>query len=385
MGNLSLWTGGLSLGKVLGSGTIKKMITDLMIPCFCWPMAWAGMLAVRLPVGLWSRPLLSPTNGLLGQSSDRLRACLQAANDALASAIDNNPELDGMGTTVVAVVVSPRGLEWISVGDSPLWLFREGQLRRLNADHSMAAVFADMVAAGRMTEEEAATDPKRHALRAAVMGDEIHLIDVSSQPVAIAKRDRVLLASDGLMTLSDQEIARILQAMRDAPLSEVTEALIKAVEDVGRPNQDNTTVLLYTPEADRGVASVAADPPQRQGEQGNPRLNRIRQWLSPTRKTGLVGIAICVVLLAALLGYWFSLDKDTPVKTPDGSDVETPAPTGAEGDTPAAQADTTDDSTRALSEKKAEVTSDSTHALPEKGMEATRDSTGALPNKESEP
>ncbi len=63
-----------------------------------------------------------------------------------------------------------------------------------------------------MTEEEAATDSNRHALRSAVMGDEIHLIDVSSQPVAIRKSDRLLLASDGLMTLDDEEIARILRS-----------------------------------------------------------------------------------------------------------------------------------------------------------------------------
>ena len=123
-----------------------------------------------------------------GPISDRLRACLNAANDALAEAIKENPEFEGMGSTVVAVVVSQHGLDWISVGDSPLWLFRDGKLRRLNADHSRSPVFANLVAVGRMTEEEAATDSKRHALRSAVMGDEIHLIDVSSQPVAMKKQ-----------------------------------------------------------------------------------------------------------------------------------------------------------------------------------------------------
>ena len=234
----------------------------------------------------------SDTTGLI---SDRLRACLKAANDALASAIDAHPALAGMGTTVVAAVISQRGLEWISVGDSPLWLFREGQLRRLNADHSMAAVFADLVAVGRMTEKEAATDPKRHALRSAVMGDEIHLIDVSSQPVALKRGDRVVLASDGLLTLADEEIARILQTMQDAPLSEIAEVLIQAVEDAAHPHQDNTTVLLYTPDADKGVDAVIADP--REGK------SRGRQL-----KIGLV--ASGVVFLALL--YWFWPTPSTP-------------------------------------------------------------------------
>ena len=234
----------------------------------------------------------SDTTGLI---SDRLRACLKAANDALSSAIGAHPALAGMGTTVVATVISQRGLEWISVGDSPLWLFREGQLRRLNADHSMAVVFADLVAVGRMTEKEAATDPKRHALRSAVMGDEIHLIDVSSQPVALKRGDRVVLASDGLLTLADDEIARILQTMQDAPLSEIAEALIQAVEDAAHPHQDNTTVLLYTPDADKGVDAVIAD--SREGKSRGHQL-----------KIGLV--ALGVVFLALL--YWFWPTPSTP-------------------------------------------------------------------------
>ena len=95
-----------------------------------------------------------------------------------------------MGSTVVVAVISRDGIDWISVGDSPLWLFRDGRLRRLNADHSMAPVLASLVAAGRMTAEQAATDSNRHALRSAVMGEEIHLVDVSSQPVAVRKTDR---------------------------------------------------------------------------------------------------------------------------------------------------------------------------------------------------
>ena len=178
---------------------------------------------------------------------DRLRNCLEAANEAIAAAVGENSALASMGSTLVAAVVSSAGLHWISVGDSPLWLFRAGQLSRLNADHSMAPVLADLVAEGRITAEQAARNPSRHSLRSAVMGDDIHLIDVSSQPVAVEKGDRVVLASDGLMTLSDQEIAEILKKRRDAPLEDSAAALIQAVEDAQHPYQDNATVLLYAP------------------------------------------------------------------------------------------------------------------------------------------
>ena len=254
----------------------------------------------------------SDTTGLI---SDRLRACLKAANNALSSAIGAHPALDGMGTTVVAVVISQRGLEWISVGDSPLWLFREGQLRRLNADHSMAAVFADLVAVGRMTEEEAATDPKRHALRSAVMGDDIHLIDVSSQPVALKRGDRVVLASDGLLTLADDEIARILQTMQAAPLSEVADALIQAVEDAAHLHQDNTTVLLYTPDADKGVDAVIADTSEEKSRPDHQQPNRIRQLFKKKRDLRLVEIALGVLFLALLYWFWPSTPDKPPTLT----------------------------------------------------------------------
>lgn len=191
-------------------------------------------------------------NRTVGPVTARLRACLEAANNALADETSRNPELAGMGATVAATAVSQHGLEWISVGDSPLWLFRDGRLRRLNEDHSMAPVLASLVAAGRMTEEQAAMDSNRHVLRSAVTGDEIHLIDVSSRPVAVRKSDRVLLASDGLMTLKEEEIARILREMYDTPLDNVVGSLMEAVKAAGGPYQDNTTVLLYAPEADSG-------------------------------------------------------------------------------------------------------------------------------------
>ena len=185
-----------------------------------------------------------------GPIVDRLRDCLEAANGAIAAAVAENPALDSMGSTLVVAVVTREGLHWISVGDSPLWLFRAGQLARLNADHSMAPVLAELVAVRRMTAEQAARHPSQHSLRSVVMGDEIPLIDVSSQPVGVEQGDRVVLASDGLLTLDEQEIAGILKKTRDAPLEDSAKELIRAVEEAGHPYQDNVTVLLYAPTAD---------------------------------------------------------------------------------------------------------------------------------------
>ena len=185
-----------------------------------------------------------------GPIVDRLRTCLDEANGAIAAAVAENPALDSMGSTLVVAVVTSEGLHWISVGDSPLWLFRAGQLERLNADHSMASELDELVAKGRMTAEEAARHPSRHSLRSVVMGDEMPLIDVSSR--LLEQGDRVVLASDGLLTLDEQEIVDILKKTRDAPLGDSAAALIQAVEGAGHPYQDNVTVLLYAPQCPDG-------------------------------------------------------------------------------------------------------------------------------------
>ena len=262
--------------------------------------------------GLLSKTFVEAYPQASGPIVDRLRDCLEAANKALADAIAENPELDSMGSTLVAAVVSSEGLNWISVGDSPLWLFRDGQLERLNADHSMAPVLADLVATGRMTAEEADRDPRRHSLRSAVMGDDIHLVDVSSQPVAVKKGDRLLLASDGLMTLSDQEIAEILKKTQGAPLEDSAEALIQAVEAAESPHQDNTTVLLYAPAEDAELA--AADVGEREPVQDKPRLKR-KRW------GRLLGMLLCVAVLWGVL-YWLRQGEDVAIETPAATDVE---------------------------------------------------------------
>ena len=302
--------------------------------------------------GLLSKTFVEAYPQASGPIVDRLRDCLEAANKAIAAAIAENPELDGMGSTLVAAVVSSEGLNWISVGDSPLWLFRDGQLERLNADHSMAPVLADLVATGRMTAEEAARDPSRHSLRSAVMGDDIHLIDVSSQPVAVEKGDRLLLASDGLMTLSDQEIEAILRKTQDAPLEDSAAALIQAVEAAEQPHQDNTTVLLYAPAESAELAAAAIG--EQEAAQGKPRLKR-KRW------GRLLGMLLCVAVLWGVL-YWLRRGEDVAVEPPpttveppaatdveptEGSDVQVPMAPDAEESTPASQEEVTGDSTRA--------------------------------------
>jgi len=180
-----------------------------------------------------------------GHIPDRLELALKAANAALTTAISANAELQGMGSTLVAAVISEARLYWISVGDSPLWLFRNKQLQRLNADHSMTPVLQQMVADGRITQAQADADPGRHSLLSVLMGDAIELIDLRTEAVTLNDGDLVLLSSDGLLTLSSEKITAILTHDSDQPVANLVASLLKAVEDVAYPNQDNITITLY--------------------------------------------------------------------------------------------------------------------------------------------
>jgi protein phosphatase len=180
----------------------------------------------------------------------RLAEALDLANAAIAERAAGRPELRGMGCTLIGAKFGPAGLDWISVGDSPLYLVRAGRICRLNEDHSLAPEIDRMAALGRMSWDMARIDPRRHVLRSALMGGEIELIDRSQAPLALEPGDVVILASDGIHTVPEAEIARLV-ATAEAP-DAAAEALITAVAAAGDPHQDNATVV---------VVQVLQDPP----------------------------------------------------------------------------------------------------------------------------
>jgi len=183
-----------------------------------------GATASRLAVGGFVMAI---------ESGRSLAEALDAANQAIGTAVSRDPKLESMGATLVGVVVSTAEVRWISVGDSPMFLLSNGRLERLNADHSMVPQIEALVARGIITAEEAAQHPGRHTLREAVMGHPLTLIDEGRR--AIAPGDRLLVCSDGVLTLEDADIV--------GAANESAQGLIDAVLAVGAPRQDNVTVI----------------------------------------------------------------------------------------------------------------------------------------------
>ena len=174
-------------------------------------------------------------------SVEGLHRAVTGANLAVLNDAREHPEHFGMGTTVIALaltlddfgVASPT---LIHVGDSRAYQLRDGALRQLSDDHSVAEEWVRM---GRLTPEEAAVHPRRHQLTRGVGVEETIAIDVLS--VHAQPLDRVLLCSDGLSNeLSNDQIAELASSPHS--LDESIELLIDAAKRTG--GRDNISVIL---------------------------------------------------------------------------------------------------------------------------------------------
>ncbi len=176
--------------------------------------------------------------------TSKLGASLTAANSELSLMIANNPSLDGMGCTLIGAYFNQKGLYWISVGDSLIYLFRDGKLKQINEDHSMAPLIEESLRLGKLTKQEAENYPNKNALRSALMGGDIPLIDAPENPLELYSGDVVLIASDGILSLSSNEILSLIAKNYSSGAEGISNSLIKLIRDKKRKNQDNTTVQV---------------------------------------------------------------------------------------------------------------------------------------------
>ncbi|NET11128.1 MAG: SpoIIE family protein phosphatase, partial [Symploca sp. SIO2B6] len=148
-------------------------------------------------------------------------------------------------TTLLAVFVKDGLLEWVSIGDSPLYLVRGGKIERLNADHSLAPVLDLMAENGEISAEQAEADPRRSALRDAVMGQPLKLTDFGG-PLELQDGDAVLLGSDGMQTLDLDRWADLCSAAAESGPEAILEHAFSEIEALDAPGQDNCTAILMS-------------------------------------------------------------------------------------------------------------------------------------------
>ena len=172
--------------------------------------------------------------------SEVLTDALNRSNDQIRASVKETPALRGMGCTMVSAYLEDNNLYWVSVGDSHIYLIRDRELIKQNADHSYGAYLDMMKEQGMDIEEQAGMS--RNMLMSAMTGEEISSIDVAESPIKVRPGDRVIVASDGLDTLGAGAI--IQYSSWSATAKECVYALLKAVEDANKINQDNTTLIV---------------------------------------------------------------------------------------------------------------------------------------------
>ncbi|MDV7141150.1 protein phosphatase 2C domain-containing protein [Tropicimonas sp. TH_r6] len=207
----------------------------------------AGAVASQLAVTS-VREELAGQRDAAGQISGDIPVLLgmaaQAANHAIMAHTDANPDTAGMGATLLATVVQDGRLYWLSIGDSPLFLLRDGDLRQLNEVHSLAPQFDFLARMGEMDAAVAAHHPDRSCLTSALGIEPLRQVDCPARGVELLAGDLILAASDGVLTLSQEDISQSLTVLPESSATDLAERLLARVELAGDAEQDNLSVAV---------------------------------------------------------------------------------------------------------------------------------------------
>ncbi|MEQ1786927.1 MAG: Stp1/IreP family PP2C-type Ser/Thr phosphatase [Acidimicrobiales bacterium] len=216
-----------------------------------------GEVASRLAIETLQVAYRDPT-------ADSLTEAIAVANHRIRNEGDADPDLRGMGTTVVAIALMPeepdpdapddgepaQHLLIANVGDSRAYLYRDDTLTQLTEDHS---VVADLVRDGRISAAEAEVHPQRNIVTR-VLGV-YETVEVDLWPVDPVAHDRYLLCSDGLFNeVGIDQMGAVLRRLADP--NEAAAELVRLANDSG--GRDNITALIVDVVDDGGVAEAAS-------------------------------------------------------------------------------------------------------------------------------
>ncbi len=184
----------------------------------------------------------APTGDMLAS----LRNAVFDGSEHLREVIRESPELEGMGTTLTAVLFAGGRLALCHVGDSRAYLVRDGQLSQITHDDTFVQTLIDD---GRITEDEANSHPQRSLLLRALNGQDVDP-DLSMREARAG--DRYLLCSDGLSGVVSHET--MAEALRDPDPQATADRLIELALRSGGP--DNITCIVADVVDDDGSSRI---------------------------------------------------------------------------------------------------------------------------------
>ena len=210
----------------------------------------AGGTASRLALAAF----LDSYTAIRRPTRERLHHALAHANRAVGIAVEAEPSLTGMGCTLVAALFFEDRCQWLSVGDSLLLCCRRGEITRVNPLHVYANELAEMRRRGEITAQQATNHPDRSALTSAIQGTVVD--EVAEGEFHLESDDIVLLATDGIVTLSEEELTSMCANHAKDDAAVVAELAIERINALAREGQDNATIVVVRRTASKS-ASVA--------------------------------------------------------------------------------------------------------------------------------
>lgn len=161
-------------------------------------------------------------------------------NEDVLSYLKQSTDGELSGSTMIAAYICNRKLNFVSVGDSRIYLFRNGGLIQLNREHVQLRELYSMRREEGLTYEEIMSDRQKGALTSYIGIPELEEIDYNMEPVSLKVGDKLLLMSDGIFgTLSEQEMLEVCN--KDTAIAET---LGNMVLEKGKLTQDNMTVVV---------------------------------------------------------------------------------------------------------------------------------------------
>ncbi|NOZ12640.1 MAG: Stp1/IreP family PP2C-type Ser/Thr phosphatase [Acidobacteria bacterium] len=174
-------------------------------------------------------------------NANKLMVGIKLANDAILSKVAGDPQLNGMGTTIVAAIFDRDNATIAHVGDSRAYLFRNQKLSLLTNDHSWVS---EQVRRGLITEEQARVHPMKNVVTQALGGAERLSVEIDELP--LEPGDLVALCSDGLNSMvAADDMEKIFIRFHENPEELIDQLIHKANEQGG---DDNITVIVVREE-----------------------------------------------------------------------------------------------------------------------------------------
>jgi len=147
------------------------------------------------------------------------------------------------GTTLVSVIIADEMLYWVSIGDSAIALFRNGEVINLNKKHIFESELEQQYISGKISEAQMLNNPMKKRITSYLGAEVLKDIEICEKPIKLKRGDKVILCSDGVYnSISEIEMETIL--MSKLKPYEVAEEIIEMIKAKNFPKQDNATIVI---------------------------------------------------------------------------------------------------------------------------------------------